>query len=77
MTRLPKFLRLVPILFVKDLESEVDFYTGLGFEISYQGDEFPGFVGLESGHFDFGLQEKADFRSKPGRSQLRLADGNG
>lgn len=61
MTRKPKFLRLVPILFVQDLESEIEFYTSLGFEISYQGDEFPGFVGLESGHFDFGLQERADF----------------
>ena len=29
--------------------------------ISYQGDEFPGFIGLSSGHFDFGLKEMADF----------------
>ena len=61
MSSVPKFLRLVPIIYVRDLESEVDFYKSLGFKISYQGDEFPGFVGLESGHFDFGLQEKADF----------------
>lgn len=61
MRSMPKFLRLVPIIFVRDLESEVGFYKSLGFKISYQGDEFPGFIGLESDHFDFGLQEKADF----------------
>ena len=56
----PEFIRLVPILFVKDLESEVGFYTSLGFEISYQGDEFPGFVALRSGGIEFGLEERAN-----------------
>lgn len=57
----PGFPRLVPIIFVRDLDSEVAFYQSLGFKISYQGEEFPGFVGLECGNFDFGIEEKADF----------------
>lgn len=40
----PKFNQLLPILFVKNLELEIDFYKNFGFEISYQGDEFPGFI---------------------------------
>ncbi len=57
----PTYPRLIPILYVRDLDSEVDFYTSLGFEITYQGDEFPGFIALNSGEFEFGLKEKEDF----------------
>ena len=57
----PTFPRLVPILYVKDLEKEVDFYTSLGFEISYQGDDFPGFIALKSGNIEFGLKKREDF----------------
>lgn len=61
MNSMPQFPRLVPIVYFKDLDAEITFYKSLGFTISYQGDEFPGFVGMESGQFDFGLQEKEDF----------------
>lgn len=61
MSSMPEFPRLVPIIYVKDLEAEVAFYKSLGFTISYQGDEFPGFVGMDCGHFDFGIEEKDDF----------------
>ncbi len=57
----PKFNQLLPILFVKNLESEIDFYKGFGFEISYQGDEFPGFVGLKKDNIEFGLEERKNF----------------
>ncbi len=57
----PTFPRLVPILYVKDLEKEVDFYKSLGFEISYQGDDFPGFIALRSGNVEFGLKARDDF----------------
>ena len=57
----PKYPRLVPIIYVRDLEAEVSFYQSLGFNISYQGEEFPGFVGMECGNFDFGIEEKAEF----------------
>ena len=56
----PNFNKLVPILFVKDLESEISFYQTLGFEITYQGDEFQGFVGLKHGDIEFGLEKKHD-----------------
>ncbi len=59
--KFPNFHRLVPILYVRDLELEVDFYKGFGFEISYQGDEFPGFVGLRKDAIEFGLKERSDF----------------
>ena len=57
----PHFSLLVPILYVGDLDREVAFYLTLGFEISYQGDEFPGFVGLRNGGVEFGLKERAGF----------------
>ena len=57
----PHFNRLVPILYVGDLDREVAFYLTLGFEISYQGDEFPGFVGLRNGGVEFGLKERGGF----------------
>lgn len=56
----PEFVRLIPILFVKDIESETEFYMSLGFEISYQGDEFPGLVALRNGGVEFGLEERAN-----------------
>lgn len=60
----PLFNRLLPILFVKDLASEVKFYQNFGFEISYQGEEFPGFMGLRSGAIEFGLEQKDSFDSQ-------------
>lgn len=57
----PQFNRLVPIIYVRDLEAEIAFYKSLGFNISYQGDEFPGFVGMECGNFDFGIETRDDF----------------
>jgi len=54
---------LAPILFVKDLESEKQFYLDLGFEISYEGDEFPGFIAFSSGtHVNFGIEQKKDVK---------------
>lgn len=66
----PKFNQLLPILFVKDLESEVNFYKSLGFEISYQGKEFPGFVGLKSGDIEFGLEQKENFDPQKARDSF-------
>lgn len=56
-----KFNQLLPILFVRDLKSEIDFYKSFGFEIFYQGNEFPGFVGLKKDNIEFGLEERKDF----------------
>ena len=57
----PKFNQLLPILFVRYLESEINFYKSFGFRLSYQGDEFPGFVGLKKDNIEFGLEERKDF----------------
>lgn len=55
------FDRLVPILFVDDVEAERDFYVGLGFTVSYQGSEFPDFVAVASGPIEFGIERKQEF----------------
>jgi catechol 2,3-dioxygenase-like lactoylglutathione lyase family enzyme len=55
------FNRLIPILFVDDLEAERDFYVRLGFIVSYQGSEFPDFIALASGSIEFGIERKDDF----------------
>jgi len=50
------YTRLQSILFVKELQTEIEFYSLLGFEISYQTQRFVAFS-----HGDcilFGLQEK-------------------
>jgi catechol 2,3-dioxygenase-like lactoylglutathione lyase family enzyme len=57
----PLFNRLIPILFVGDLEAERDFYVRLGFAVSYQGPEFPDFIALASGPLEFGIERKQDF----------------
>jgi len=57
----PKFNQLLPILFVRDLVSEIAFYKVSGFEVSYQGTEFPGFVGLKKENVEFGLEERKNF----------------
>ena len=52
----PLFNRLIPILFVADLQAERDFYVQLGFTVSYQGPEFPDFIALASGPLEFGIE---------------------
>ena len=55
------FDRLIPILFVDNLEAERDFYVRLGFTVSYQGTEFPDFIALAYGSIEFGIERKQDF----------------
>ena len=40
------FNRIIPILFVSDLEAERDFYVRLGFHVTYEGPEYPHFLAL-------------------------------
>ncbi|MEJ7570358.1 MAG: hypothetical protein WKF41_19115 [Gaiellaceae bacterium] len=64
----PLFDRLIPILFMGDPEGERDFHVRLGFEITYQGSEFPDFVAMGCGPIEFGLEHKDGFsRDDPGR----------
>jgi hypothetical protein len=61
--------RLIPILFVRDIAAEKRLYTALGFSITYEGPEFPGFIALRSGPVEFGIEQRDDFdRSNPPRT---------
>lgn len=55
------YTRLVPILQVGDLEAERDFYLQIGFSLTYQGPEFPGFVAVGDGPVEFGLERRTGF----------------
>ena len=55
------FKKLVPIIYVKDLDAEVKFYETFGFHISYQGDEFPHFIAMAQGDLEFGIGRKDTF----------------
>lgn len=57
------FHKLIPILYVRDLQAERDWYLRLGFQVSYEGPEYPNFVALESGEISFGIEERDDFDS--------------
>ncbi len=67
---LPKFNRLIPIIYVRDLDAEVEFYKNFGFEISYEGDEFPGFIALRCESFEFGVEAKSDFEPESAQASF-------
>jgi hypothetical protein len=46
-----------PILYVADPYAERDFLHRFGFETTYEGDEFPGFLAVACGAVRFGLSE--------------------
>jgi catechol 2,3-dioxygenase-like lactoylglutathione lyase family enzyme len=58
------FDRLIPILFVADLDSERDFYVSLGFAVTYQGPEFPDFIALGHGSIEFGISRRDNFTAE-------------
>lgn len=58
------FERLIPILFVDDLQAERDFYISLGFTVTYQGTEFPDFIALGHGSIEFGISRRESFTSE-------------
>ena len=58
------FDRLIPIIFVEDLEAERDFYINLGFTLTYQGTEFPDFIALGQGTIEFGIERRENFASE-------------
>ena len=53
------YTMLMPILKVKDLDAEVEFYRLLGFELSYNGEDFKAIKYAEN--IEFGLGSKEDF----------------
>ena len=48
--------RLVPILVVRDLDAERAFYEALGLRVTYEGPEYPDFIGLGNEAVEFGLE---------------------
>lgn len=50
------FKRIIPILFVSDLRAERDFYVSLGFNVTYEGPEYPYFLALGHGAVEFGIE---------------------
>ncbi len=69
--------RLVPILVVRDLDAERAFYEALGLRVTYEGPEYPDFIGLGNEAVEFGLERpkspsdtpRADGGPAPGRGQ--------
>lgn len=59
-----KFEKLAPIIYVRDLATEVAFYQAFGFTISYQGTEFPDFIALKQGGIEFGVQRQTTFSAE-------------
>jgi catechol 2,3-dioxygenase-like lactoylglutathione lyase family enzyme len=55
------FSRIIPILFVGDLQAERDFYVRLGFHITYCGPEYPYFLALGHGPIEFGIEWRQGF----------------
>ncbi len=57
----PLITRLVPILYVRDLNAERSFYETLGFTVTYEGTEYPEFIAIGCGSVEFGLERREDF----------------
>ncbi|MGH3277257.1 MAG: VOC family protein [Streptosporangiaceae bacterium] len=55
------FSRIIPILFVSDLQAERDFYVRLGFHVTYEGPEYPSFLALGHGQLEFGIEWRDGF----------------
>ena len=51
------FVRLAPVLNVRDLEAERVFYERLGLPVTYQGEEYPDFIAFGVGDMEFGVQQ--------------------
>lgn len=49
------FVRLAPVLNVRDLAEERAFYERLGLQVTYEGDEYPDFVAFGAGEMQFGI----------------------
>ena len=69
--------RLVPILVVPDLDAERAFYEALGLRVTYEGPEYPDFIGLGNEAVEFGLERPKSPRdtSRADGEPARDADG--
>ena len=51
------FVRLAPVLNVRDLREERAFYEHLGLPVTYEGDEHPDFIAFGTEKMEFGIQQ--------------------
>jgi catechol 2,3-dioxygenase-like lactoylglutathione lyase family enzyme len=70
------FLRLAPVLNVRDLPAERAFYQKLGIPVIYEGDEYPDFVGFGTDAIHFGLQLAATDNDPPAVLTWQIAVGD-
>jgi phosphoribosyl-AMP cyclohydrolase len=59
-----RFTKLVPVIHVEDLNAEVQFYKDLGFTVLDEGGEFSGFVAMQQGDVEFGIEISERFRAR-------------
>jgi catechol 2,3-dioxygenase-like lactoylglutathione lyase family enzyme len=59
------FVRLAPVLNVRDLDAERAFYERLGFPVYYEGNEYPDFIALGTDTMNFGIQRAAGDNDPP------------
>jgi catechol 2,3-dioxygenase-like lactoylglutathione lyase family enzyme len=50
------FTRLAPVLNVRDVAAEREFYERLGFPVIYEGEEYPDFIAFGTDRVHFGIQ---------------------
>jgi catechol 2,3-dioxygenase-like lactoylglutathione lyase family enzyme len=50
------FTRLAPVLNVRDMAAEREFYERLGLPVYYEGDEYPDFIAFGTDTMNFGIQ---------------------
>jgi catechol 2,3-dioxygenase-like lactoylglutathione lyase family enzyme len=58
------YVRLAPVLNVRDLAAERAFYEKLGLPVIYEGDEYPDFIAFGTDAVHFGIQ-RADAANDP------------
>jgi hypothetical protein len=68
------YTMLTPILKAKDLDAEVAFYLLLGFELSYNGEDFKAITYADC--IEFGLSRKADVKGFVSKMKIVLVMKN-
>jgi catechol 2,3-dioxygenase-like lactoylglutathione lyase family enzyme len=59
------YSHLAPVLNVRDLAAEREFYEKLGIPVTYEGDEYRDFIGFGTDTVHFGIQRAAEDNDPP------------
>jgi catechol 2,3-dioxygenase-like lactoylglutathione lyase family enzyme len=59
------FTHLAPVLNLRDLEAERAFYEQLGLAVTYEGDEYPGFLAFTTESVHLGIQRASAENDPP------------